>query len=179
MVRAEVATRDQLIDTAARILAEDGLGGLSTRRLANELGVSTMVVYTRFGSMPELLDAVVAEGFDRQAARLQAVGESKDPTADLVRLGLAYRANAVDNPHLYSIMYAGSTEAEHRTDQAKGTLDLLTAAAARVGAADPSVLAGQVWSAVHGFVSLELAGVVTGANVSEKSLRPMLERLVS
>lgn len=178
MVRPEAASREQLIEAAARILAEDGLAGLSTRRLANDLGVSTMVVYTRFGSMPELLDAVVAEGFERQAARLEAVKETSKPASDLVELGVAYRANAVDNPHLYSIMYAGVSEVQHRADQAKGTLDLLTAAAARAGAADPAVLAAQVWSAVHGFVSLELAGVVTESKPVEKTLRPMLERLL-
>lgn len=186
MVRAEVATREQLIDTAARILAADGLGGLSTRRLAGELGVSTMVVYTRFGSMPELLEAVVIEGFERQAARLEAVPESADPVADLVALGLAYRANAVDNPHLYAIMYAGAGEPKPRTDQAKSTRDLFTAAATRAVAAgalaadDAAVVADQLLSAVHGFVSLELAGVFAGRSKPEETvLAALLARLLA
>lgn len=184
MTRVEVATRDQLIEAAARILAEDGLGGLSTRRLANELGVSTMVVYTRFGSMPELMDAVVAEGFDRQAARLDAVAETGDAAADLVELGMAYRANAIENPHLYSIMYGGTGELRHRADQAKGTRDLFTAAAARavdagaVAGVDPAALAEEVWSTVHGSVSLELAGILGGRTSAGPELRATLERLV-
>ncbi|WP_148044975.1 TetR/AcrR family transcriptional regulator [Nocardioides marmorisolisilvae] len=183
MARAEVATRDQLIEAAARILAEEGLGGLSTRRLASSLGVSTMVVYTRFGSMPELMEAVVTEGFDRQAARLDAVAASADPAADLIALAVAYRANAVDNPHLYSIMYAANGESAHRAEQAKGTLDLLTAAAARtldsgVGAETPGVLARQLWSTVHGLVSLELSGVADG-EAGEHALRATLRRLIS
>ena len=185
MARAEVASRDQLIDAAARILAEDGLGGLSTRRLASALGVSTMVVYTRFGSMPELMDAVVAEGFDRQAARLEEVPQTSDPAADLVELGAAYRANAVDNPHLYAIMYAGNGDQQHRAEQAKQCFDLLTSAAARaidagaVRGADPAVMAGQLWSAAHGSVSLEFAGVVGHEAESDLALRATLARLVS
>ena len=185
MARVEVATRDQLIEAAARILAEDGLAGLSTRRLAHELGVSTMVVYTRFGSMPELLDAVVAEGFDRQAARLEAVAETNDAVADLVELGVAYRANAVDHPHLYSIMYADNGELDRRADQSKRTLDLLSAAAARaidagaVSAAGAVVLAEQVWVVAHGAVSLELAGVAGAGKGAEKALRATLGRLLS
>lgn len=189
MARPEVASREQLLEAAARILANDGLGALSTRRLANELGVSTMVVYTRFGSMPELLDAVVSEGFDRQAARLQAVGESDDAVADLVELGIAYRANAIANPHLYSIMYAAvptddAAEHQHRTDQARSTFEFLVAATTRaaetLGAGDPEVIAGQLWSSVHGFVSLELAGVFANEpDAVERTLRPMLVSLLS
>lgn len=184
MARTEVATRDQLIEAAARILAEDGIGALSTRRLANELGVSTMVVYTRFGSMPELMDAVVAEGFDRQAASLDAVAETDDASADLVELGIAYRANALANPHLYTIMYAGNSEQQHRAHQAKGTNDRFTAAAARAlgsglaAGMDPAALGEQVWSVVHGWVSLELAGIV-GARDADVDLRATLERLLS
>ena len=185
MARTEVVTREQLIETAARILAEAGLDGLSTRRLANELGVSTMVVYTRFGSKPELLDAVVAEGFARQAVRLEGVAETGDPAADLVELGMAYRANAVENPHLYSIMYDGNGEDSLRGDQAKLTADLFTAAAKRVVdagmavAGGPEVLAQLVWSLVHGWVGLELAGVVGRVADPESALRPALDHVVS
>ncbi|MFL6022625.1 MAG: TetR/AcrR family transcriptional regulator [Marmoricola sp.] len=184
MARVEVATREQLLDAAARILAQDGLAGLSTRRLANELGVSTMVVYTRFGSMSELIDAVIAEGFERQADRLQQVRESKDPKADLVALGEAYRANALEHRHLYAIMYAESEDPAHRKEQAKGTFDLFSSAAARaidaglISAADPAVVAGQVWSAVHGLVSLELAGVLEGKSAAGGSVRTMLGALL-
>ena len=177
MARTEVVTREQLIETAARILAEDGLGGLSTRRLANELGVSTMVVYTRFGSMPELMDAVISEGFDRQAVRLDAVEETRNARTDLVELAVAYRANALANPHLYSIMYAGNGEPQHRAEQAKETFDLLTAAVTRAG--EPAVLAEQIWSVVHGAVSLELAGMAGSPDRAAQALRASIKRLVS
>src|SRR4051812_34653733 len=46
--------RMALIDAAARLIATEGLGGLTLRRVTEEVGTSTMAVYTHFGGMPEL-----------------------------------------------------------------------------------------------------------------------------
>jgi AcrR family transcriptional regulator len=52
-------SREQIVVVAARILEEDGLSGLSMRRLAEELGVSAMTPYRYFRDKDELLDAVI------------------------------------------------------------------------------------------------------------------------
>jgi AcrR family transcriptional regulator len=75
----DVAQR--LIEAAARLLADEGPAGLSTRRLAAEVGTSTMAVYTHFGGLPELVRAVVREGFKRLGDHLSAVSETDDPLA--------------------------------------------------------------------------------------------------
>ena len=62
----DVATR--LVEAAARVLAEEGPSAVSARRLANEVGASTMVVYTHFGGMDHVLGHVRREGFRRFAA---------------------------------------------------------------------------------------------------------------
>ena len=43
--------RERIINTAAQLLATEG--AVSARRLARELGTSTIVVYTHFGGMDE------------------------------------------------------------------------------------------------------------------------------
>ena len=73
---ADPAIRAALIEAGARILAVDGPGALSTRRLATETGTSTMAVYTYFGSMDGLRRAIRAEGFARLAGRF----DSADPS---------------------------------------------------------------------------------------------------
>ena len=70
---ADPAIRTALLDAAARILAADGPSALSTRRLATEVGASTMAVYTHFGSMDQVRQAVRQDGFARLAAELDAV----------------------------------------------------------------------------------------------------------
>ena len=60
---ADPTVRVRLIEAAARILAEEGPGALTLRRVAAEVGTSTMAVYTHFGGMTELRRAVREQGF--------------------------------------------------------------------------------------------------------------------
>ncbi|HVV75743.1 MAG TPA: TetR/AcrR family transcriptional regulator [Mycobacteriales bacterium] len=161
--------KQRLIEAAAQLLADEGPAGLSTRRLAAEVGASTMAVYTHFGGLPELVRAVVREGFSRLADHLAAVPETDDPLLDLAALGKAYRANALDNPHLYAVMFGSASLGGYRLhdeelDEGRDTYEVLVAATQRTIDAgifrpgDANAIAAQLWSATHGFVMLELAG---------------------
>src|SRR5947199_4222618 len=77
--------RTALLDAAAHLIAADGSARLTARRIAEEVGTSTMAIYTHFGGMPGLRQAVRREGFARLSARLAAVHPSDDPLADLGR----------------------------------------------------------------------------------------------
>lgn len=166
---AQPDLRNTLLETAAAILAEAGPAGLTTRRLAGELGVSTMAVYTYFGGMDDLVRALVYEGFARLHRRMSEVGASDDPVADVAALGRLYRSNAVDHPHLYRVMFGGSDLAGFSLgdeDRRHGlyTLELLVGAvqlcidAGRFAAGDARLVAHQLWTALHGVVTLELGG---------------------
>ncbi len=48
-----------MVATAVRIIDADGLDALTVRRLASELGVAAMTVYSYVSSKDELLDLVV------------------------------------------------------------------------------------------------------------------------
>jgi len=52
-------SRDQIVDTAIRILDEDGLEALSMRRLAAQLDAGAMSLYWHIRNKDELLDLVV------------------------------------------------------------------------------------------------------------------------
>lgn len=185
------ASREHLLEAAARILAGEGLGAVTTRRLASEVGVSTMVVYTRFGSMPELLDALVAEGFSRLTTQLEAVPVTDDPLADLLAMADAYHANAVENPHLYPVMFGavvtGSNPEEQVERVALGLpafallVDLVARAveAGRLNPGDPAVIASQLFSAIHGFVMLEMGGVFAHDPASvDATMKAMISNLL-
>ncbi|HVT64839.1 MAG TPA: TetR/AcrR family transcriptional regulator [Mycobacteriales bacterium] len=189
----EPEVRQRLIEAAARLLADQGPSGLSTRKLAAEVGASTMAVYTHFGGLPELVRAVVREGFTRLADHLRAVPETDDPLLDLAALGEAYRANALDNPHLYAVMFGTASLGGYRLhddelDEGRYTFDMLVAATRRTIDAgifrpgDPEAIAGQLWSAVHGYVMLELAGYLAAdrePDAVEKVLNPMLTGIIT
>src|SRR4051812_49646806 len=101
---ADLATR--LVDEAGRILSAEGAAALSLRRLATATGTSTMAVYTLFGDKQGLVAAMYRAGFERLGATMAAATQgSDDPLAALADLGYAYRRAALDNPHLYDLMF--------------------------------------------------------------------------
>ncbi|HEX6151073.1 TetR/AcrR family transcriptional regulator [Nocardioides sp.] len=162
--------RRRLIEEAARILGEEGPSALSVRRLAAGAGTSTMAVYTHFGRMSAVVDEVATEGFRRLIDRVDAVGLTADPLADLRRMAGAYRENALANRHLYGVMFGavsvrglGGDGPDEEVSRA--AFEQLVAAIARAQDAgglrpgDPAPVAAQFWSALHGYVMLELAGM--------------------
>lgn len=161
---ADPQIRSALIDVAARLLVEEGPAALTTRRLATEVGTSTMAVYTHFAGMEELRRELVAEGFRRLSARLDLVERTDDPVADVCVMGVAYFTNAVSNPHLYRFMF--SEEKPHKDSEiGLGTFDRLVQGVARAIEAgrfqgEEVQLATQLWVMTHGIVTLDIAGVL-------------------
>jgi AcrR family transcriptional regulator len=90
--------RDRLVVAAIRLLEDSGPEALQARKLAAEIGASTMAVYTYFGGIKQLIHAMAREGFARLSRRLEQVPLTDDPAADLFGLGLAYRDHALDSP---------------------------------------------------------------------------------
>src|SRR5437763_14527964 len=94
------AQRAQLLDIAVEMLEERGPAALSARSLTAAVGTSTQAVYTLFGGMPGLFEALVAEGFGRMARHITAAPETDDPVADFFAQGWAYVDWALAHPQL-------------------------------------------------------------------------------
>src|SRR5262245_13636752 len=97
--------RVAILEAASRLLADEGPGALTVRRIASEAGGSTMNVYSRFGGKDGVVDALYRRGFRRLADMMLAARETKDPLADLRRCALRYRRFALEHPTYYSIMF--------------------------------------------------------------------------
>ncbi len=175
--------RTQLVAAAVRLLTEGGPEALQARKIAAEAGASTMAVYTHFGGMPKLVDAVAEEGFRRLSAELAGAPRTGDPVADLLVLAYAYRRVAVADPHLYAVTFGQVAPGGRRlamrdltteerlavTDEDTRAfgflLDATTAAidAGRFSPGEPFVAAAQLWSGLHGYVTLEMSGAFGSA----------------
>jgi len=157
-----------------------------------------MGVYTHFGGVPELLQAVADEGFNRQAAVFGRLPETADPMADLCAMALACHDFARSNPHLYDLMFGLSIHGRYSPSRGEagpilsgqsasfqeayaylhdGCVRLVNTRCVRQ--ADPDFIALQFWSTLHGFIMLDLAGHFD--NVGDPSsdiLLPMCINLV-
>jgi AcrR family transcriptional regulator len=167
--------RRQLIEAGIGILERDGLEALTVRKLAAEVGTSTMVVYTHFGSMTGVVDALSDEIFARFGAALAAIPHTDDPVADFFSMGAAYRRFALKNPQHYQLMFGTTTPASlssvrsdltvtgHATSRDASFQTLCEAVrrmvdAGRIRDDGPAAVAGRIWSMCHGAVMLEMAG---------------------
>jgi AcrR family transcriptional regulator len=152
------AVRALLINRAAQMLRTRE--PVTLRSIVAGTGVSTMAVYTHFGSMDGLWRAMRQEGFTRLATTLDRVRPTADPVRDLAALGSAYLSNAVAAPDLYRVMFDAGFELEDPAG-ADASLRSLVDAVARAREAgrfkddvDPADLATQTWAIGHGLASL-------------------------
>jgi AcrR family transcriptional regulator len=171
---------ERLVEAAVRLLAEQGPSAIKARTVAAATGLSTMVVYSHFGGIPELTRAVIEHGFKELDAAFSRLPVTDDPIADLAVQALTCRRVAHTNPHLYDLMFGLSTRGSYRPLQtacsgASGQSPAFRGAYAHVAEAcarlvnsgrisqhDPEGVAAQLWSFVHGFITLELAETFVG-----------------
>jgi AcrR family transcriptional regulator len=160
------ATRRALLAAAHDLLATEGPGALTVRRMAATAGVSTMNVYSRFGGKDGVLDELFIDGFRRLTATMEAAPSSDDTMSDLRQCGACYRRFALENPTYYSLMFDRVVPDFEPSDAAVAVaLASLGELAARVQRAmdagrlrpgDAFTVASALWACEHGLVSLEL-----------------------
>ncbi len=185
--------RQALVDAAVSVLERDGYAGLTVRAVAVEAGVAPMGVYNHFAGKPGLVAAVLGRGFDGlTAAVTPPVGLA---AGDRLRAcGIGYRRFALANPVTYTLMFgrppepgqaaAGSESSAHRAARAAAAFQALVTEVeigqrhGSLAAGDPPAMAQAIWAAVHGAVSLELAGTARIPDLKDTYTRvlEMIER---
>src|SRR3954465_10705426 len=141
-----MSPRARAIVAAARELLE-AEGGVSMRRLADRVGIKAPSLYKHVRDKGALEAALISDAFLEAAERFERA-------ADLYELGAAYRAFALEHPHLYRLMFEGRLPRERLVPGAEER-----AAAPVVAAAggDPD-RARALYAFAHGMVILELGG---------------------
>jgi AcrR family transcriptional regulator len=165
-------SRDDVLAVAEDLFTRAGPQGLSVRRIADALGVSRQIVYSRFAGKPDLVRALHNEGFRRLTAHFATVPGPAGSTTHVLAMARAYRASALASPALYGLMFGRPIAEFEPDDQARAVAaasfqPVVEAARAwlivHVGSAMESAalaLALRIWAATHGVVSLESAGLL-------------------
>jgi AcrR family transcriptional regulator len=178
--------RNSLIQAGIEILAEEGGGALSLRKVASRAGVSHAAPYAHFADRQDLIAAISTEGFRQLYERIRAVVEANphDLANRLVEVAWAYVQFAMQNSSLFKVMFSGILEEENKYPEFvnishKNFLELVylvqecqQAGLFRPGPAD--VLALSVWSLVHGFVSLLLEKQISHTILESTPIKELL-----
>jgi AcrR family transcriptional regulator len=162
--RPQSTDRRTLQLAAIKLLREEGPNGLTVRRLTEVLGLSRQVVYTQYGSIGGLIDALYREGFSRLRESVERA-RTVPPGVDRVVAGcLAYREMATEWPELYRVMFERpfrdySPTVESRRFALRSFEPLVIGIKETGRTKDEArTLAFSVWGAIHGLVHLELQG---------------------
>lgn len=159
--------RAAVLEEAALMIAQEGVGALTLRELARRAGVSHAAPAHHFGDRRGLLTALAVAGFGLLARELAAAGD------DFRAVAVAYVLFATRHPGHYAVMYRGDllnsgdlqlvaaqVEARHvLTDGVAG----VPPEQRRGRAADAPLAA---WAMVHGLASLWLDGALSDSTLT-------------
>ncbi|MEZ4316822.1 MAG: TetR-like C-terminal domain-containing protein [Myxococcota bacterium] len=171
-------TRERLIDAVETVLSEEGVAGLSLRRVARLAGVSHAAPGVLFGDRAGMLTAFATRGFEELGDRMQgALAEDLDGPGSLAAVGQAYVDFAFDRPAVFEILFRQDQLKAHDEAYmaaARGAFRPLATALHRcradgaVSDEDAADVLLTAWALVHGLVMLwqskHLAGRVQPAD---------------
>jgi AcrR family transcriptional regulator len=161
--------RERLVDAAERLFAQHGLEAVTMRQLAAELGVSPMTPYRYFADKDAILTAVRTRAFNRHAEALELAFEGGANTvARANAVGRAYLDFALSHPEAYKLMFdvkqpheAPELVAAGARSRATMTAHLKAMIDNGVLKGDPDLIGHMFWSALHGAIQLQLAGMLS------------------
>lgn len=179
--------REMALSAAEKIVVEQGLEGLSARKVAAAIGYTVGTLYLVFENIDDLILQINARTLDRlheQMAEIQA--SFKDPRAYLLHLGDVYIRFADRDPHRWAMIFEHRL-AEGRTVppwyQEKVTRmfamveEGLEPLAGKRPQEEVTLAARALWGGVHGICILALTNTLGVAGV--ESVQQLTQSLIN
>jgi AcrR family transcriptional regulator len=181
-LRSARLSRDSIVNAALTFLDRDGWDALTINALANQLGTKGPSLYNHVDSLDDLRRTVRMRVVGDIIEMLNTVGQGRSPDDAVMVMASAYRSYAHHHPGRYSAftrMPLGGddpefTEATHSA--AAPVIAVLTSFGLNAEAAFHAAL--EFWSAMHGFVLLEMTGVMSGID-TDAVFTDMVSRLAA
>jgi AcrR family transcriptional regulator len=157
-------SRDGIIDGALTFLDREGWDALTINALATQLGTKGPSLYNHVDSLEDLRRTVRIRVIDDIITMLNRVGEGRARDDAVLVMAGAYRSYAHHHPGRYSAftrMPLGGDDPEY-TAATRGAAAPVIAVLSSYGLDGEAAFhaALEFWSALHGFVLLEMTGVM-------------------
>lgn len=168
--------KNALIQAGIKILAEDGVSGLSLRKVARKAGVSHSAPYAHFADKQTLIAAIASDGHKRIYERFTAIRAhyADDPLRQLISGAWTYVEFGLESPDHYKITFSGAIQDEHIhqefVEYSQRNMQVLRLIVEQCRAADvinstgidPELQAVSLWAMLHGLVLLIIQGQMPG-----------------
>jgi AcrR family transcriptional regulator len=163
--------RDQILEATRDLLLEEGLNGISMRKVALRVGVSATAIYRHYTDKHALLQAAVLEVREDLVGYFRAALDARTPRGRLKETGRQYLRFALRHPKEYQVLFMAWDQLpvdlpnpccpERHTPTFRFLLERVQDCA-RHGLlpadADVFAVAMLSWSVCHGLASLYLTG---------------------
>jgi AcrR family transcriptional regulator len=159
-------SRDVIIDAALTFLDREGWEALTINALATQLGTKGPSLYNHVHSLEDLRRAVRMRVVDDIIGMLNRVGEGRTRDDAVLVMAGAYRSYAHHHPGRYSAftrMPLGGDDPEYTAATKSAAAPVIAVLSSYgLGGDEAFYAALEFWSAMHGFVLLEMTGVMDG-----------------
>jgi len=168
--------RGEILAAAKQLFLNEGYQTITTRRLAERVGLSQPGLYVYYKSKEEILDAVCRTTFEGLVQRFRAVtAESKNSPGLMRRLVEAYVEFGLEHPDEYQLTFMAGHSAPKFTrrknfdrrceEQGIGVQSFLMFRdqvarmidAGQLKNGDVTLVTQTIWAAAHGLVALMIA----------------------
>ena len=175
-------SRDSIVNAALTFLDREGWDALTINALATQLGTKGPSLYNHVQSLEDLRRTVRMRVVGDIIDMLNTVGEGRTRDDAVMAMASAYRSYAHHHPGRYSAftrMPLGGDDPEF-TDATRAAAAPVISVLASYGldGEDAFYAALEFWSAMHGFVLLEMTGVMNGID-TDSVFTDMVMRLAS
>ena len=159
-------SRDSIVNAALTFLDRDGWDALTINALATQLGTKGPSLYNHVDSLDDLRRTVRMRVVGDIIDMLTTVGEGRTRDDAVTVMASAYRSYAHHHPGRYSAftrMPLGGDDPEF-TDAARAAAAPVISVLTSYGldGEEAFYAALEFWSAMHGFVLLEMTGAMNG-----------------
>ncbi|SET17015.1 transcriptional regulator, TetR family [Natronincola peptidivorans] len=159
--------RNFILDAARNIISQDGIQGLSIRKITNAIDYSPAIIYHYFKDKNEIVETLVMEGYGRILAAIKSVARNEEaPEKEMKEVFTNYIMAALQNPEEFkafmlnddpmvlkktSILHKGICE-ESPTMQLFRENVQRGIDQGRVAPCDPEITAQIIWTSVFGLI---------------------------
>jgi AcrR family transcriptional regulator len=175
-------SRDSIVNAALTFLDREGWDALTINALANQLGTKGPSLYNHVQSLDDLRRTVRMRVVGDIIDMLKTVGQGRTRDDAVTAMASAYRSYAHHHPGRYSAftrMPLGGDDPEF-TDATRAAAAPVISVLASYGldGEEAFYAALEFWSAMHGFVLLEMTGAMNGID-TDAVFTDMVMRLAS
>lgn len=119
-IRRQEEIRNQILNTARLIVAEEGFEKLSVRKIASRIDYSPAIIYHYFKDKNEILHHLLGEGYARIIRAVQSVDISNLAPEEAIKATFVkYISTTMENPDIFRVLISSEPQILEHTSVLK------------------------------------------------------------